>query len=199
MENIEKVDDGTLYLTVQEAAEALLMSQSSVYSWLERGKLESEDLPSGKIIVISKNEVEKIRKINAKSRRNKVSKQPTKEVCEIVEKSVTLAEIPINSEELQPIPKTQEPKAITENSNKLQDSIELARLISELSSKAGKYELLSDLQKENRENAEYWKNEFFRLQNENNEIRVENALLKKELQEAGKGFWGLFSRKSKQI
>ena len=195
MENIEKVDDGTLYLTVQEAAEALLMSQSSVYSWLDRGKLESEDLPAGKIIVISKNEVEKIRKLNAKSRRNKVSKQSTPEPVKINEKSIIDAEITTNSEKLQPKPKTQAEQVITENSSKLQDSIELAKLISELSSKAGKYELLSDLQKENRENAEYWKNEFFRLQNENNEIRVENALLKKELHEARKGFWGLFSRK----
>lgn len=195
MENIGKIDDGTLYLTVQEAAEALLMSQSSVYAWLDKGKLEAEDMPSGKIIVISKNEVEKIRKLNAKSKRNKVSRQPEVEETENTENSVIDAEITGNSEKLQPAPRRQSERVITENSNKLQDSIELAKLISELSSKAGKYELLSDLQKENRENAEYWKNEFFRLQNENNEIRVENALLKKELEKARKGLWGLFSRK----
>lgn len=196
MEATEKIDDGTLYLTVQEAAEALLMSQSSVYSWLERGRLEAEDLPSGKIIVISKKEVEKIRKINTKSRRNKVSKQTQTESEKNVENLVIDAEITENSEEFQPQRESRVITEIPEVSGKLQDSLELARLISELSAKAGKYELLSDLQKENRENAEYWKNEFFRLQNENNEIRVENALLKKELEKARKGLWGLFSRKS---
>ena len=63
MEIAENELDEKLYLTVQEAAEALLMSQSSVYSWVERGRLDSEELPSGKVIVISKKDVEKIRKI----------------------------------------------------------------------------------------------------------------------------------------
>ena len=50
--------DEILKLSVQEATEALLMSQSSVYSWIERGKLKTEELPSGKVIVISRNEIE---------------------------------------------------------------------------------------------------------------------------------------------
>jgi len=195
MENLENGNEEQLYLTVQEAAEQLLMSQSSVYSWVERGRLEAEELPSGKIIVISRSELEKIRKINTKSKRNKVSKQPTVSTVKSLENSVIDAEITEISDEFQQNPETRVSTSIPESSNKLQDSIELAKLISDLSAKAGKYELLSDLQKENRENAEYWKNEFFRLQNENNEIKVENIMLKKELKQARKGLFGLFRRK----
>ena len=64
----KKNSEETLKLSVQEATEVLLMSQSSVYSWIERGKFQTEELPSGRVIVISKNEAEKIRRIR-RSRR----------------------------------------------------------------------------------------------------------------------------------
>lgn len=64
-----------LKLSVQEAQELLLLSQSSVYSWIDKGKLQSQDTPGGKIIIISRNEAEEIRNFNLKSRRNKVAKQ----------------------------------------------------------------------------------------------------------------------------
>lgn len=195
MEKVNGETDETLYLTVQEAAETLLMSQSAVYAWIDKGRFEAENLPSGKVIVISCKEVEKIRNINLKSRRNRVSKQTAHTNEKIVE-------IPVGDSNLQENPEphaysaeTFIPSGNNENYNNLQDSLELAKLISELSSKAGKYELLSDLQKESKEDTEYWKNEFFRLQSENNELRAENLLLKKQLENTRKGFLGLFSRR----
>lgn len=195
MEIAENELDEKLYLTVQEAAEALLMSQSSVYSWVERGRLDSEELPSGKVIVISKKDVEKIRKINLKSRRNRVSKQNIYNVEFSSENSDNLLYFTENSEELQSKPEPRTTSAIPENYSKLQDSLELAKLISELSAKAGKYELLSDLQRQNSDSAEFWKNEFFRLQSENNELKVENTLLKKQLEKKRGGIFGSMFRK----
>ena len=64
-----------LKLTIQEAQDLLLLSQSSVYSWIDKGKLQSAETPGGKIIVISRKEAEEIRNFNLKSRRNKVAKQ----------------------------------------------------------------------------------------------------------------------------
>ena len=195
MEIAENELDEKLYLTVQEAAEALLMSQASVYSWVERGRLDSEELPSGKVIVISKKDVEKIRKINLKSRRNRVSKQNIYNVEFSSENSDNLLYFTENSEELQSKPDPRTTSAIPENYSKLQDSLELAKLISELSAKAGKYELLSDLQRQNSDSAEFWKNEFFRLQSENNELKVENTLLKKQLEKKRGGIFGSMFRK----
>lgn len=194
MENIGNEIDGQLYLTIQEAAEALLMSQSSVYAWIEKGRLEVEDLPSGKIIVISKEEAEKIKTINAKSKRNKASRQNQCIGAEFVKSSRNDQNFPEFSSDFQPNMETRAPEGIPDFSSKLQDSLELAKLISELSTKAGKYELLSDLQREQRENAEFWKNEYFRLQSENNELSAQNLLLKKELERSRRGILGLFSR-----
>ena len=47
-----------LKLTIQEAQELLLLSQSSVYSWIDKGKLRSIETPGGKLIVISRKEAE---------------------------------------------------------------------------------------------------------------------------------------------
>ena len=89
-----------LKLTVQEATEALLMSQSSVYSWIERGKLKTEELPSGKVIVISRNEVENIRECNLKSRRNRVSKQNISNSDNLQENHVIDVEFSSNCDEM---------------------------------------------------------------------------------------------------
>ena len=64
-----------LKLTIQEAQELLLLSQSSVYSWIDKGKLRSIETPGGKLIVISRKEAEEIKNFNLKSRRNKAAKQ----------------------------------------------------------------------------------------------------------------------------
>ena len=64
-----------LKLSIQEAQELLLLSQSSVYSWIDKGKLQSQDTPGGKVIVISRKEADEIRNFNLKSRRNKVARQ----------------------------------------------------------------------------------------------------------------------------
>lgn len=169
-----KNSEEILQLTVQEATEELLMSQSSVYSWIERGKLKTEDLPSGKVIVISRKEAEKIKEYNLKSRRNKVSKQIIQNSDNLQEENVIDAEFSKNYEENV----TNDPQVLQGAGSGL--GIELAKLISDLSLKAGKVELLADLQKQNREDAEYWRNEFFKLQAENNALKSELAALRAE-------------------
>lgn len=194
--------DEILKLSVQEATEALLMSQSSVYSWIERGKLKTEELPSGKVIVISRNEIENIKEYNLKSRRNRVSKQISQNSDSLQENHVIDVEfsgeceenLTNNDEYKQNIGSASFSAQYAQAEAANFGSLEIAKLISDLSLKAGKYELLADLQKENRDNAEFWKNEFFRLQAENNELKAENILLKKELERAKRGVFG-FLRK----
>lgn len=197
-ENAEDI----LKLSVQEATEVLLMSQSSVYSWIERGKLKTEELPSGKVIVISRKDIENIKEYNLKSRRNRVSKQIPQNSDNLQENHVIDVEFSGECEEnlTNSVDDTQKTDAAGTYTQFAQGvgvgfgSLEIAKLISDLSLKAGKYELLADLQKENRDNAEYWKNEFFRLQAENNELKADNILLKKELERAKRGIFG-FIRK----
>lgn len=181
-----------LKLTVQEAVEALLMSQSSVYSWIDRGKLNTEETPTGKVIVISKNELEKIREYNLKSRRNKVAKQNLQFSDNFQENHIIDAEFSSNYEE-----------NVTNSGN--ENTYELAKLISELSAKAGKYELLADLQKEQKEDAKYWRDEYFRLQNDYRNLQKEIEMKDleiaakdkqiEELKSSGKGLLGIFGRK----
>ena len=197
-----KNQDEILKLSVQEAVDTLLMSQSSVYSWIERGKLKTEDSPSGRVIVISCNEVEKIKEYNLKSRRNRVSKQNQTNYDNLQENPVIDVEFSSNCEEnFTNVAQEEQNRRVDDffgASEGAQFSgggtLEIAKLISDLSAKAGKYELLADLQKENKDNAEFWKNEFFRLQNENNELKAENIVLKKELERAMRGFWGFFKK-----
>ena len=199
---MSKKEEEILKLTVQEAVDALLMSQSSVYSWIERGKLKTEELPSGKVIVISRNELEILKEYNLKSRRNRVSKQNLQNSDNLQENHVIDVEFSNNCEEnLTNTTKSAQNSYVEDDYDVLSaasqggfSSLEIAKLISDLSAKAGKYELLADLQKENKDNAEFWKNEFFRLQNENNELKAENIVLKKELERTKGGFFGLFRK-----
>lgn len=192
-----------LRFTVQEATEALLMSQSSVYSWIERGKLKTEELPSGKVIVISRKEMENIKECNLKSRRNRVSKQNNQNSESLQENHVIDVEFSSNCEENLTNSSVENQNSDLENASSAFansataggfGTLEIAKLISELSAKAGKYELLADLQKENKDNAEFWKNEFFRLQNENNELKAENIVLKKELERSQRGLFGFLKK-----
>lgn len=199
---MSKTDNEILKFTVQEATEALLMSQSSVYSWIERGKLKTEELPSGKVIVISKNEVEKIKECNLKSRRNRVSKQNSQISDNFQENPVIDVEFSSNCEEKLSDAEPEHQSSYSEFayvhdnsfSGGFSSSIELAKMISDLSAKAGKYELLADLQKENQNNAEFWKNEFFRLQAENNELKAENIILKRDLEQAKRPLISFFKK-----
>src|SRR5574344_1023038 len=172
-------------LTVQEATEILLMSQSSVYAWIERGKLKTEDTPTGKLIVISKKELEKIKEYNLKSKRNKVSKKNLQNEDDFQEIPVIDAEFSSNYEENVTIPdKTPENVGVV--------NIELINLIKNLSSKtedlafkAGKYELLEDMRKKEADNATFWQNEYFRVMKESElklqEKEFEIIALKKEI------------------
>lgn len=160
-------------LTVQEAVEELLMSQSSIYAWIDKGKLKIEEHPTGKLIVISSKEIEEIRNLNLKSRRNKVAKQ-------IYQKDDNFQEIPIidaeysrNYEENV----TNYSLPIGAGANLSED---FAKYISELSAKAGKYELLADLQKEKEADREFWKNQYFELKS--NYDKLQETLKEKELE-----------------
>ena len=186
-------------LTVQEAVDSLLMSQSSIYAWIDKGKLQIEEHPTGKLIVISSKEIEEIRTLNLKSKRNKVAKQNQPKSVDFQEIPIIDAEYSRNYEE-----------TVTNYSNQPMDlginaSEEFVKYVSELSAKAGKYELLEVLQKEKEADKEFWKNQYFELKNSYEKLQedlkakeLENLLLQKENEElkgSSKGFFGLFKGK----
>ena len=148
-----------LKLTISEAQEMLLMSQSSVYSWIDKGKLQSIDSPSGKLIVISSEEANQIRDLNLKSKRNKASKFAE-------QKKTTSQNLELNDEE------DVEISGISENSNNIDVPKSLtAKLISELKElalEAGKYKQLEIIRNEEKENAKYWEEKYFELSSELN-------------------------------
>ncbi len=154
-------------LTVQDAVEQLLMSQSTIYSWIEKGFLKIEETPAGRFIVISENELQQIRSRNLKSKRNKVSKQLTSQGGSDASSNVVDAEVLNNNEEL------------LRNINSAGGS-DILKLISELASKAGKYELLEDIQKQKQQDVDYWRNEYFKINSEKNNLEVEKAQLIRE-------------------
>ena len=192
----------TVQFTVQQASETLFMSQSSVYSWINRGRFGTKNTPSGKIILLSKKEADEIRKTNLESRRMKASKSnfdtPAK-LQDFTENSEELQEI--TKDEIQP-EKIEEKKPDTEvkinpNINITGSTLELVQFIAELSKRAGKAELLEDRQKQSENDAEYWRKQYFELQAEFKSVNAELAELKAKIaaqeQAAQKrGLFGLF-------
>lgn len=177
-------------LTVQDAVEQLLMSQSTIYTWIDKGFLQVEETPAGRVIIISEEELEQIRDRNLKSKRNRVSKQMTSSPAAESVSGVLDAEVLNTQEEL-----FKSTSAMPNN--------DILKLISDLASKAGKYELIEDIQKQKQEDIEFWRNEYFRLNSENARLQTENAQLirdKADLQarlkefedKAKKSFWKIF-------
>ena len=177
-------------LSVQDAVEQLLMSQSTIYTWIDKGFLQVEETPAGRVIVISEEELEQIRDRNLKSKRNRVSKQMTSAPTAENVAGVVDAEVLHSQED------------ILKATNFAPNS-DILKMISELAAKAGKYELIEDIQKQKQEDIEFWRNEYFRLNSENARLQMENAQLireKADLQtrvkefeeKAKKSFWKLF-------
>lgn len=157
-----------LKLTVQDAVETLLMSQSSVYAWIEKGKLKYEDFPTGKLIVISRKEAEEIRELNQKSRRNKVAKQSQKPGEQFQETPAIEAEYNVNYED--------NLTNYAEDGYKEQMaalSEGLVMHITKLAKDAGKLALLEDLSKSREQDVKYWKDNYFQVMQERDSLKEE--------------------------
>lgn len=211
---MKEKDKNILKLTIQEATEKLLLSQSTIYSWIDKGKLNAEETSSGKIIVISKKDVGKIRENSLKLKKNKENKNNFDEVLTDsdlpVENSVIDVEYTKNEEKIDEYSinfhsesDTPEPTETefevnqknTKNSHQHfngSQEYEIAKLVAELSAKAGKYELLADLQKQNEQDAKYWQTEFFKLQAQNAELKAKLEVLQSQLKK--KSFFSIFSK-----
>lgn len=180
-----------LKLTISEAQEILLMSQSSVYSWIDKGKLQAVETPSGKIIQISEFEANQIREMNLKSKRNKASKQLNKEKQENI----------LTQEDEEEIP------TISKNFGQANMSESLTeKLILELKTlavEAGKYKQLEIIRTEEKENQQYWQEKYFEINAECKQKSEEIIALKTRISEleqklenaTKKGFFGkMFSK-----
>ncbi len=162
-----------LKLTIQEAQDLLLLSQSSVYSWIDKGKLQSAETPGGKIIVISRKEAEEIRNFNLKSRRNKVAKQVLqKQQQDTAEEENSI----INAEVL-------ENNTFAEEVKTSQDlTLQLISRIEELALDAGRYKQLEILRNEEKENVKFWQEKYHELNLELKKKDLEINALKLQIQ-----------------
>ncbi len=162
-----------LKLTIPEAQELLLLSQSSVYSWIDKGKLQSAETPGGKVIVISRKEAEEIRNFNMKSRRNKVARQ-------VLQKNIKdefEAESPvINAEILENDGSESTQKASQDV------TLQLISRIEELAVEAGRFKQLEILRNEEKENVKFWQEKYHELNLELKKKESELNSLKLELQ-----------------
>ena len=140
-----------LKLSIQEAQELLLLSQSSVYSWIDKGKLQSQDTPGGKVIVISRKEADEIRNFNLKSRRNKVARQ-------VVQNSLKEAAVEEDSVISAEILETDTPDIRQKTSPDM--TLQLISRIEELAVEAGRFKQLEILRNEEKENVKFWQEKY---------------------------------------
>lgn len=178
-----------LKLSIQEAQELLLLSQSSVYSWIDKGKLQSKETPGGKVIVISRKEAEEIRNFNLKSRRNKVARQSVQNLPPEEnrgENSVTNVEILEND------PGTESENFTGENSeNQTQErvstptdmTLKLISRIEELALEAGRFKQLEILRNEEKENVKFWMEKYHEISAELKKKDYEINALKLQIEE----------------
>lgn len=185
----------TLKLTIQEAQELLLLSQSSVYSWIDKGKLQSQETPGGKIIIISRKEAEEIKNFNLKSRRNKVAKQVSQKYSEAsqnIETAVINAEILENEAGKAQNDITENPATdtlLSQNTNISASSditLKLISKIEELALEAGRFKQLEILRNEEKENVKFWQEKYHELSAELKKKDYEILALKAQI-EALKG------------
>ncbi len=162
-----------LKLTIQEAQEMLLLSQSSVYSWIDKGKLQSAETPGGKVIIISRKEAEEIRNFNLKSSRNKVAKQTLQKTSSESASSDTPV---INAEILENDTQDDSLKS-TQNV-----TLRLISRIEELALDAGRFKQLEILRNEEKENVKFWQEKYHELNLELKKKESELNSLKLELQ-----------------
>jgi hypothetical protein len=152
----------------------LLLSQSSVYSWIDKGKLQSAETPGGKVIVISRKEAEEIRNFNMKSRRNKVARQ-------VLQKNIKdefEAESPvINAEILENDGSESTQKASQDV------TLQLISRIEELAVEAGRFKQLEILRNEEKENVKFWQEKYHELNLELKKKDLEINALKVQIQE----------------
>ncbi len=181
----------TLKLTIQEAQELLLLSQSSVYSWIDKGKLQSQETPGGKIIIISRKEAEEIKNFNLKSRRNKVAKQVSQKYSEAsqnIETAVINAEILENEAGKAQNDITVNPATdtlLSQNTNISASSditLKLISKIEELALEAGRFKQLEILRNEEKENVKFWQEKYHELSAELKKKDYEILALKAQIE-----------------
>lgn len=173
-----------LKLTIQEAQETLLLSQSSVYSWIDKGKLRSVETPGGRIIVISKKEAEEIKNLNLKSRRNKVARLSREQEQNSKEQKAENSENILNPEISTSF---QNPQSLENSASTSNDiTLQLISKIEELALEAGRFKQLEILRNEEKENVKFWQEKYHELNSELKKKDYEINALKLQI-EALKG------------
>ena len=181
---IQELKMETLKLTIQEAQELLLLSQSSVYSWIDKGKLQSQETPGGKIIIISRKEAEEIKNFNLKSRRNKYDELSSQNP----ENSVINPEILEIEAGKSQNDTPQNPAAegiLPANSNTAASSditLKLISKIEELALEAGRFKQLEILRNEEKENVKFWQEKYHELSAELKKKDYEIIALKAQIE-----------------
>ena len=143
-------------LNCEEAQEQLLIGTSTFYGWYNAKKfdVEKDKDTNIKYLLIEEDTVQKIRAKNLNKRKNKPVLENNEVEQNIPENTVIDAEYSKN-----------ENQSFLESSGKLQwnNPLELMKYVADLSAKAGKYELLEDKSKEQKEDTLHWQNKYHEL------------------------------------
>ena len=146
-----------LKLSIEEASEKLILSQSSLYNWMDKGKLKFEEDHRGRVIVITEEEANFIRDRNLKSKRIKNSNKFQETSNNFQEPLSSFQEFPDDfSSKFQEIPR------VSTNI----DYIEMLKTVAHYAEKAGRYELLEDKSKELKSDVTHWQEEYFKMKYE---------------------------------
>jgi hypothetical protein len=173
---------------VAEAAEKMEMSIKTVYDWIYKSKFIVVDTPSGKCIKITPKEIDEVRERNIKRLNRITSKNITQNNQNIIENSKTFFEtsqnLTNNSENFIDNSKLHS-QNFTENNidnnaimfTMMEQIKELTQKVESYAKSEGKIELLTSNIIQEKEDSQFYKNEYFKLKYEIEMLQKRNKEL----------------------
>lgn len=165
-----------LKLTVEEAAERLVLSPSSVYTWIEKNKLIVDDSTGQKLIVISSSDADIIRERNLKSKRIRNSNKFQEDSNNLQENTIKDVENSNNlQQQFQNIP-------VNYNNSNNFDPILILEKYENYILKAGQVLQLEDSQKRAEGDKEHWMKLFFEMKYNHESLQERYNKLQEEFE-----------------
>lgn len=141
-------------LTVKQAITELNMSKSTLYNWMNDGKLDFQDSPRGRIITTTQAQINEIKELQNLTSSHMQESQ-------ILEASYEVHESPLKNT-----------STILESSGQSNTDIvlELTSKIAQISEKAGQVPLLVDNLAQNKMDSKYWQDKYFEIDSQYKKI-----------------------------
>lgn len=152
-------------LNVKQAIETLNMSKSTLYNWMNEGRLKFQDSPRGRILTLTQQEIDEVRELN--------QSYPSNEQSDTVQEGLYC---------VQGGPAKDTPEVLDSIGPSDTDLIlELTNRISEMSQKAGQANLLTDNLLEAKRDFKFWQDKYFEADSECKTLQEGIRQLKTEL------------------